>query len=178
MPADADDDVSRGELTQEEKKRRAVLKRVNIDRKGTRANFLERGTIARGASESGAVEQYMNGKLSRNPFINSSARYQGAFVCSESDGGFTKGTQWLVWNYESDCTLGDTLDGVIGTFPGDVEDIMLGRVLQDANTGKRDVAVIRRIMKLVRPPPADLCEDESVPSASRLESLHGSITSS
>jgi hypothetical protein len=126
-----------------------VLKRVNIDRMGTREGFLKRGTIAKGASETGAIESYMNGKISRNPFANSSAGYKGAFVCADSDGGFTKGTMWLVWNYESDCTLGDALDGVIGTFPGDVEEIVLGREMRNANMGKRDVAIIRKIFRQV-----------------------------
>jgi hypothetical protein len=144
------EEVSRGELTSDEKKRRVVLKRVNIDRVGLRQDFLKRGTIAKGAAESGAVEQYMNGKLARNLLVRSVAGYRGAFVCDESTGGFTRDTQWLVWDYESDCTLGDALDGVIGSFPGDVEDIMLGRQMINSNVGKRDVAVIRRIMKLVR----------------------------
>lgn len=127
-----------------------VLKRVNIDRTGTRTEFLKRGTIARGAQESGLVECYMNGKISRNLLVRGSAGYKGAFTCTRSDGGFTKDTQWLVWNYESDTTLGDALDGKIGTFPGDVEDIMLGREMSSANMGKRDVAIVRKIMKLVR----------------------------
>jgi hypothetical protein len=110
--------VSRGELTKEEKKRRVVLKRVNIDRVGERPDFLRRGTIAQGASESGAIERYMNAKLWRNPFVTSTAGYKGAFVCTESDGGFTKGTQWLAWDFESDCTLGEALDGGLGSFPG------------------------------------------------------------
>ena len=82
--------------------------------------------------------------------IKGAAGYKGAFTCTQSDGGFTKDTEWLVWNYESDTTLGDALDGKIGTFPGDVEDIMLGKELANSNMGKRDVAIIRRIMRLVR----------------------------
>lgn len=142
--------MSRGELTPDEKKRRVVLKRVNIDRVGQRKDFLKRGTIAKGAAESGAVESYVNGKLARNVLMRSAAGYKGAFICDESIGGFTRDTQWLVWDYESDCTLGDALDGVIGTFPGDVEEIVLGRALNNANIGKRDVAVIRQIMNRVR----------------------------
>ena len=65
-------------------------------------------------------------------------------------GGFTRDTQWLVWIYESDCTLGDALDGVIGQFPGDVEEIMVGTSMRNANVGKRDVAIIRKIFKQVR----------------------------
>ena len=143
--------MSKGELSSDEKKRRVVLKRVNIDRLGTRTDFLKRGTIAQGASESGAVEAYMNGKIWRNPCARSSAGYRGAFTCTESDGGFTKGTQWLAWDYESDCTLGDALDGTIGTFPETLEEIILGREMRGANVGKREVAVIRKICKAVRP---------------------------
>ena len=142
--------MSKGELSSDEKKRRVVLKRVNIDRLGTRTDFLKRGTIAQGASESGAVEAYMNGKIWRNPCARSSAGYRGAFTCTESDGGFTKGTQWLAWDYESDCTLGDALDGTIGTFPETLEEIILGREMRGANVGKREVAVIRKICKAVR----------------------------
>jgi hypothetical protein len=148
--AGPDEDVSRGELSQEEKRRRVVLKRVNIDRVGLRADFLRRGTIAQGAAETGAIETYMNGRLSRNLLMGSAAGYRGSFVCEESVGGFTKDTQWLVWDYESDCTLGDALDGVIGTFPGDVEEIVLGRQVSNAEMGKRDVMVIRLIMTRVR----------------------------
>lgn len=148
--AGVDEEISRGELSPDEKRRRVVLKRVNIDRLGLRKDFLRRGTIAKGAAESGAVEAYVNGKLARNVFMKSAAGYKGAFVCDESVGGFTRDTQWLVWDYESDCTLGDALDGVIGTFPGDVEEIVLGRTLNNANIGKRDVAVIRQVMKRVR----------------------------
>ena len=30
-------------------------------------------------------------------------------MADESDGGFTKGTQWLVWRFESDSTLADAV---------------------------------------------------------------------
>ena len=35
------------------------------------------------------------------------AEYEGEFVADASDGGFLRGTQWLVWNFESDATLAD-----------------------------------------------------------------------
>ena len=35
------------------------------------------------------------------------AEYEGEFVADASDGGFLKGTQWLVWKFESDATLAD-----------------------------------------------------------------------
>lgn len=46
----------------------------------------------------------------RNPRVKSSiARYMGEFVADKSDGGFIKGTQWLVWKFESDSTLSDAM---------------------------------------------------------------------
>ena len=39
--------VTAGELSASEKKRRVVLKRVNLDGSGVRANFLQGGTMAR-----------------------------------------------------------------------------------------------------------------------------------
>ena len=42
---------------------------------------------------------------------------QGEFVADESDGGFTKGTQWLVWRFESDSTLGDAVQVYPGQHP-------------------------------------------------------------
>ena len=67
--------MSRGELTADEKARRVVLKRLNVDRTAVRKNFLGGGTIAKGAAESGAVEGYINGKISRSPYSDRSARY-------------------------------------------------------------------------------------------------------
>ena len=46
----------------------------------------------------------------RNPRVKSSiARYMGEFVADKTDGGFIKGTQWLVWKFESDSTLSDAM---------------------------------------------------------------------
>ena len=46
----------------------------------------------------------------RNFRVKSSiAQYLGEFVADESDGGFIKGTQWLVWKFESDSTLADAM---------------------------------------------------------------------
>jgi len=43
------------ELSDEQKQRRVVLKRVNLDNAGVRSNFLRSGTMARGAAETGKV---------------------------------------------------------------------------------------------------------------------------
>lgn len=39
------------------------------------------------------------------------------WFAEENDGPFGKGTQWLVWKFESDATLGNALDGQLGSFP-------------------------------------------------------------
>ena len=43
------------ELSDADKRRRVVLKRVNLDGAGVRSNFLKSGTMARGAAETGKV---------------------------------------------------------------------------------------------------------------------------
>ena len=53
----------RGQLSQEQKQRRVVLKRTNLDRAGVRSDFLQAGTMAKGAAETGAVESYMCSKV-------------------------------------------------------------------------------------------------------------------
>ena len=169
-------------LTSDQKRRRVVLKRVNLDRTGVRANFLQTGTIAQGAAETGVVEAYMCRKIALHPRVCASlffvsplflkggiptfrgggvgfftrvagpfaisssvlhacwlfvlcvamwyiyvhftrvvqlsaqvrqhvASYKGSFTAEASVGGFTKGTQWLVWDFESDSTLADACDG-------------------------------------------------------------------
>ena len=48
----------------------------------------------------------MCSRIMRDPSARrSAAQYLGNFVADESDGGFTQGTQWLVWKFESDSTL-------------------------------------------------------------------------
>lgn len=42
-------------LSDEEKRKRVVLKRVNLDTWGVRTDFLRSGTMARGAAETGKV---------------------------------------------------------------------------------------------------------------------------
>ena len=61
----ADDGVTqRSALTAEQKARRVVLKRVNLDAEGgVRSDFLRAGTMAKGAAETGAVESYMCAKV-------------------------------------------------------------------------------------------------------------------
>eukprot|EP01025_Chloroclados_australasicus_P069956 TRINITY_DN996_c1_g2_i2.p1 TRINITY_DN996_c1_g2~~TRINITY_DN996_c1_g2_i2.p1 ORF type:complete len:502 (-),score=54.19 TRINITY_DN996_c1_g2_i2:395-1900(-) len=136
-----------GELGQEEKKQRVVLKRVNIDKQGVRRNFFKAGTIARGPEETGAVESYMNSKIQRNLFARVHvAEFRGQFVAEESVGGFTKGTQWLVFKYESDSTLQDACDGKVQQlpFPESLYDFFLKRGVPEE---KQDGKVIQAIMK-------------------------------
>ena len=56
-------------------------------------------------------------------------------------GAFVKGSQWLVWRFESDSTLGDALDGLIGEFPYDLEQYVVGRVNDKVPAGKRETIV-------------------------------------
>jgi hypothetical protein len=57
---------------------------------------------------------------------------------AETEAQFTKGSQWLVWRFESDATLGDALDGYLGPFPAGLEKIMLGKVRPEMEAEKRD----------------------------------------
>ena len=111
--------TSSSKLTEAQKRRRVVLKRVNNDNAGNaRAGFLNSGTIARGAAESGLAEAYFCARVSRDPLASRvAASYLGQFVPRTSGRGFTPGTQWLVWKFESDSTLGDALSGLLGPFP-------------------------------------------------------------
>lgn len=140
----------KGPLTPEQKKRRVVLKRVNLDKSGVRRDFLKAGTMAKGAQETGVVEAYMCAKVARNPIARLSvAEFMGCFFADGSDGGFTKGSQWLVWKFESDSTLGDACDGKLGEFPACLEQYVLGREDPNMDPGKRDSLIIKSIIRQV-----------------------------
>eukprot|EP00775_Hariotina_reticulata_P012397 gene12397-12532_t len=149
--SEADGTVSgKKPLTAEQKGRRVVLKRVNLDKSGVRTGFLKAGTMAKGAAESGAVESYMCSKVARNPLVQSScAAYLGEFEAEDSANGIQKGTQWLVWKFESDSTLSDALSGNLGQWPEDIEEIMLGKVDERQPVEKREAAVIKAVLKQV-----------------------------
>nr|AAO63769.1 protein kinase [Chlamydomonas reinhardtii] len=152
LQADDQGVTQRSKLTPEQKKRRVVLKRVNMDRQGVRQDFLKTGTLAKGSAETGMVEAYMCAKVKRNPLVASScAEYLGYFTSTTADGAFTKGSQWLVWKFESDATLGDALDGKLGPFPGCLEEFMMaGRRIPDSMPqDKRDINVIKSVMRQV-----------------------------
>ena len=140
-------------LTEDEKRRRVVLKRVGEKRgsQDVRADLLSRGTIARGVAETAVVEGYMNRKVSRNPgAARRCARFRGSFTAQETTGNFTKGSQWLVWDFESDSTLSDALQGNLGAFPECVSDIMLRKRVPEAwDEEKRDHEVIKIIMRQI-----------------------------
>eukprot|EP00878_Enallax_costatus_P035519 GHUV01039651.1.p2 GENE.GHUV01039651.1~~GHUV01039651.1.p2 ORF type:complete len:127 (-),score=28.80 GHUV01039651.1:286-666(-) len=98
--------------------------------------------MAKGAAESGAVESYMCSKIARNPLVQRCcAAYLGEFEAEEAANGIQKGTQWLVWKFESDSTLGDALSGGLGDWPEDIEEIMLGKIDEDKPVEKREAAV-------------------------------------
>jgi hypothetical protein len=46
-----------------------------------------------------------------------------------------------VWKFESDATLGDALDGRLGSFPACLEEFMLGKVNPNLAEEKRDAQV-------------------------------------
>lgn len=140
----------RSQLTSEQKQRRVVLKRVNLDKAGVRQDFLRVGTMAKGAAETGAVESYMCAKVKRNPLVAANcAEYLGYFVADDSVGNMQKGTQWLVWRFESDSTLADGLDGLLGKFPESLEELMLGRRQEGGDAEKREAEVIKAVLKQV-----------------------------
>lgn len=144
-------DVLTRELTPEQKSRRVVLKKSNLDRAGIRANFLKSGTIARGAAETGAAEDYMCTRISSHPFVKSkAAEYLGAFIAEGSGGGFNAGSQWLVWKFESDATLGDACDGRLGPFPSCLSAVMIGErraaSLAESDPEKRDALTVKAVM--------------------------------
>eukprot|EP00803_Ostreobium_quekettii_P007304 evm.model.scf_1316.2 EVM.evm.TU.scf_1316.2 scf_1316:5914-9132(+) len=114
------------ELTPEQKKRRVVLKKVNMDSNEIRGNFLGGGTMARGAGETGQAEAYMYAKIGRNLLVKPwCANYKGVFFAEQSDGGFIAGSQWLVWDFESDATLSDVVEGPLQNFPACVQEFVL-----------------------------------------------------
>ena len=146
-----DPDLISNELTSEQKNRRVVLKKTNIDREGVRANFLRSGTIARGAAETGQVEDYVCTRISAHPTIRSiAAEYLGNFMAGSTAGGITVGTQWLVWRFESDATLGDACSGALGPFPECLAPIMLGNRKSEAlgakDPEKRDSEAIKTVI--------------------------------
>lgn len=145
--------VTGQELTAEEKKRRVVLKRVGEKRgsQSVRADFLAQGTIARGVAETGVVEAYMGRKLSRVPLARGRvAEYLGDFVADYTEGAFAKGTQWLVWTFESDSTLSDALEGALGPFPECLHEIMLRREPPAKwDQERRDHETIKAIMRQI-----------------------------
>ena len=52
----------------------------------------------------------MNSRIMRDAIVRQSiAAYLGTFRADASGGGFTRGTQWLMWRFESDSTLADAL---------------------------------------------------------------------
>lgn len=50
---------------------------------------------------------------SRGQVARRVARYLGQFEVAGASGAFTRGTQWLVWRFESDATLADAMAGLL-----------------------------------------------------------------
>lgn len=144
-------DLKTRDLTPEQKQRRVVLKKTNLDREGVRSNFLGAGTMARGAAETGVVEDYLCRRMSAHPLVKPYiAEYQGSFIADTFQGNFTLGSQWLVWKFETDSTLGDACAGLLGPFPESLGPLVLGQRKSDAlsenDPVKRDALIIKAVM--------------------------------
>lgn len=82
----------------------------------------------------------------RNPLVQTScAKYLGSFEAESTNGQISKGTQWLVWRFESDSTLTDALDGRLGAFPDTLEQLLFGKVDESQPRDKREAAVSVRV---------------------------------
>ena len=144
-------DLKTRELTPEQKQRRVVLKKTNLDREGIRRNFLGAGTMARGAAETGVVEDYLCSRMAAHPLVKPyMAEYLGSLIAETFQGNFTLGSQWLVWKFETDSTLGDALGGMLGAFPESLGPLVLGQrkseALAESDPVKRDALVIKAVM--------------------------------
>lgn len=111
-----------------------------------RDNFLNRGTVAIGAAETGAAEAYMCALMRRSFGRSISADYLGSFIADSTARNFYIGQQWLVWKFESDATLGDFIRGK--DCPLNMEEILFGRE-QRGSLEKRSTAVMRNVLKQV-----------------------------
>ncbi|KAF5826708.1 protein kinase [Dunaliella salina] len=66
----------------------------------------------------------------------------------ETDGAFSRGSQWLVWKFESDATLGNALDGQLGSFPACLE--IIKSILRQVLLGLQklhDLGIVHRDVK-------------------------------
>ncbi|KAK3256083.1 hypothetical protein CYMTET_34761, partial [Cymbomonas tetramitiformis] len=131
---------------------RVVVKQLKDDGIDLRRDFLRRGTLARGAGESGIAEMYVNEVLMRAA-KDSCATYLGSFI-AESKGSrksvFKEGQQFLIWKYESDATLEDFLVGnVPGKFPANAEEVLLGPSQLNRSEEDKAVLVTKRLMQAI-----------------------------
>lgn len=55
----------------------------------------------------------------------------------------------MVWDFESDSTLYDAIEGALGKFPADVSEIFLGSAAGGYEESKRDALVVRSILKQI-----------------------------
>lgn len=123
----------------EEAKRKVIMKRIKRDNLGVRKNFVGGGTMAQGTEETGIAEAFFCQRIKRNPLAAKyCANFLGDFVANDFGGGYDKDSQWLVFKYESDITLADTIEGRIGSYP---------ECLEDFNNRKDENAMIKMIIK-------------------------------
>jgi len=138
------------ELTPEQKDKRVVVKKVMRDGSyNIRRDLLKTGTLARGTVETGIVESYMCRKCMRFPLVRPMcARYMGEHVADSADGGgFVSGAEWMVWQFESDSTLKDALDGTLGKFPGSIADLFVSGDIERYEAEDLDAMVVKNLMK-------------------------------
>jgi len=87
------------------KRNRVVVKKVNADTEGVRTDFLKRGTMARGAAETGIAENYLNALMARAA-PGACASFLGSFFADKTQGLFKRGELFLVWKYEVRLSAG------------------------------------------------------------------------
>ncbi|QDZ19188.1 protein kinase [Chloropicon primus] len=123
----------------EEEARKVVMKRIKKDNLGVRKDFLAQGTMAQGTEETGLAEAFFCQRIKRNPLAaKHCATFLGEFVADEFGRGYDKDSQWLVFKYESEITLADTIEGRIGPYP---------ECLEDFSNNRSEAGMIKKIMK-------------------------------
>lgn len=135
-----EDDSVVNELSErEEEKRRVIMKRIKRDNLGVRKNFLQAGTMAQGTEETGIAEAFFCQRIKRNPLAAKyCASFLGDFTADDFGRGFDRDSQWLVFKYESEITLADTIEGRIGAYP---------ECLEDFNNRRGESGMVKKIVK-------------------------------
>ncbi|KAL4190023.1 hypothetical protein AMTRI_Chr08g168390 [Amborella trichopoda] len=139
-----------------------VPRNVNVeDRAGKTVKDLEREerfknlqkvilkkvkTEIQGAKECGDFEEWFNYRISRAA-PEACAEFLGSFIADKSISQFTKGGKWLVWKFEGDQTLADSMKD--RSFPLNLESIMFGQELKGLDSLERYALIIKQIMRQI-----------------------------